>query len=415
MLGPGTGLFNCCIFLALMVILIFQSGDYRVIANPDGGFAQRSGTSFVMNGKPMNLNGFNGYWMMLYASNLSTRAKVTDSFQQASKYGMNIARAWAFSDGGDKPLQYSPGSYNEDMFKGLDFVVSEAGKNGIYVILSFVNNYEEYGGRKQYVEWAKERGQSLTSDDEFYTNPVVKQYYKDHVKAVLTRINSVTGIAYKDDPTIFAWELINEPRCESDSSGAQLQNWIQEMAAYVKSIDSYHLLEVGLEGFYGNSVPQRKQYNPNNLTNILGTDFIANNQVPQIDFATIHIYAEQWLPAPNSSEKEQQIFVDRWIQAHIEDSNSAIKKPIIIGEFGKSYRVNGYSLEKRNNYYEHVYNAIYTNAKSGGPCRGGLFWQLMSQGMANMADGYEIVLEESPSTAQIIADQSHKIISLTVT
>lgn len=62
------------------------------------------------------------------------------------------------------------------------------------------------------------------------------------------------------------------------------------MAAYVKSIDGIdHLLEVGLEGFYGESMPQRKQFNPGFQ---VGTDFISNNQVPQIDFATIHLYPE---------------------------------------------------------------------------------------------------------------------------
>lgn len=71
-----------------------------------------------------------------------------------------------------------------------------------------------------------------------------------------------------------------------------MQEWIKEMAAHVKSIDNHHLLEVGLEGFYGESVPERQKYNPNN--NPVGTDFITNNQIPDIDFATIHIYPEQW-------------------------------------------------------------------------------------------------------------------------
>ncbi|KVI03426.1 Glycoside hydrolase, catalytic domain-containing protein [Cynara cardunculus var. scolymus] len=44
--------------------------------------------------------------------------KVTDAFQEASKLGMNVVRTWAFSDGGRKPLQTSPGCYNEDTFKG---------------------------------------------------------------------------------------------------------------------------------------------------------------------------------------------------------------------------------------------------------------------------------------------------------
>jgi len=68
-----------------------------------------------------------------------------------------------------------------------------------------------------------------------------------------------------------------------------LQDWVNEMAAHVKSIDNYHLLEIGLEGFYGDS---KKESNPGSY--LFGTDFISNNQIPHIDFATIHLYPEQW-------------------------------------------------------------------------------------------------------------------------
>ena len=43
------------------------------------------------------------------------------------------------------------------------------------------------------------------------------------LQTVLTRRNTITGIEYRNDPTIFAWELINEPRCMSDASGDTLQ------------------------------------------------------------------------------------------------------------------------------------------------------------------------------------------------
>lgn len=66
--------------------------------------------------------------------------------------------------------------------KGLDFVVSEARNYGIKLILSLVNNYNDYGGKQQYVDWARNMGQNLTSDDDFFTNDVVKGYYKNHIK-----------------------------------------------------------------------------------------------------------------------------------------------------------------------------------------------------------------------------------------
>lgn len=63
------------------------------------------------------------------------------------------------------------------------------------------------------------------------------------------------------------------------------------MAPYVKSIDSNHLLGVGMEGFYGDSIPDRKQYNPGYQ---VGTDYITNHQVNEIDFASIHAYPDSW-------------------------------------------------------------------------------------------------------------------------
>lgn len=42
-------------------------------------------------------------------------------------------------------------------------------------------------------------------------------------QTILTRKNSITGIQYRDDPAIFGWELINEPRCLTDASGDTLQ------------------------------------------------------------------------------------------------------------------------------------------------------------------------------------------------
>lgn len=66
--------------------------------------------------------------------------------------------------------------------KGLDFVISEAKKYGIQLVLSLVDNYEALGGKRQYVEWARGQGQSIASDDDFFTNPVVKGYYKNHIK-----------------------------------------------------------------------------------------------------------------------------------------------------------------------------------------------------------------------------------------
>ncbi|KAL8230977.1 hypothetical protein R6Q57_000755 [Mikania cordata] len=195
------------------------------------GYVQIKGTNFVINGSPFMFNGFNAYWMMNVATDPSQRSKVNQVLQDAANAGLSVCRTWSFADGPDeKVLQISPEVYNERVFQGLDFVVAEARKYGLRLIISFVNNYKDFGGRPQYIEWARCSGVQIHSDDEFYTNPTVKGYYKNHVERVITSVNTITNIAYRDDTTIMSWELINEPRCQVDNSGRMVNDWVQEMA-----------------------------------------------------------------------------------------------------------------------------------------------------------------------------------------
>ncbi|XP_015968755.1 mannan endo-1,4-beta-mannosidase 4 [Arachis duranensis] len=394
-------------FMVAVVVVQLQHVSCNGVGVGGNGFVQRSGTNFVVNGKRFYFNGFNAYWLMYMGTDPSTRSKVTTTLQQASIHGLRVARTWAFNDGPNyRALQISPGTYDENVFRGLDFVVSEARKYGVRLILSFVNNWKDFGGKNQYVQWAREHGgQNVNNEDDFFSNPVAKQYYKNHIKAVVGRRNTITGVAYKDDPTIFAWELMNEPRSQSDYSGKVIKEWVIEMAAFVKSIDTNHLLEVGLEGFYDET---RKQFNPG--FQLVGTDFISSNQVPQVDFATIHLYPDEWMAGANEVAKGE--FVDKWIKAHIEDTQKILGKPIVVGEFGKSSKTPGYSVAERDSYMRKIYDAIFTSASSGGPCAGGLFWQLMAQQMDGFRDGNEIIFQESPSTTKIIDQQSYRMSSI---
>ncbi|XP_021992167.1 mannan endo-1,4-beta-mannosidase 5 [Helianthus annuus] len=383
------------IFLAFSLYMSFLGCVYEArIYTGKGAFVRTKGSNFVVNGSPFLFNGFNAYWMMNVAADPSERYKVSQVLQDAANAGLSVCRTWAFADGGGyNALQITPGVYNELVFQGLDFVVAEARKYGIRLILSFVNNFKDFGGRPQYVEWARNSGVQVSSYDDFYTNPIVKGYYKNHVQSVITRINKITQIAYSQDPAIMAWELINEPRSQSDYSGRTINDWVQEMALFVKSLDRYHLLEIGMEGFYGDTMPERKQINPGYQ---VGTDFISNNLIREIDFATIHAYPPKWLSGKD--EDSQMAFMQRWMWSHFKDSRTILKKPLVIAEFGKSSKDPGYNIHKRDSYMRDVYRNIYMEARSGGTVGGGLVWQLMADGMGSYGDGYEIILSENPST-----------------
>ena len=105
------------VFLVLYMIL--ERGILllpQVEAAAADGFVKVRGVQLMLNGRPYYANGYNAYWLMYMASDPSQRNKVSSVFQKGTNHGLNIARTWAFSDGGYKPLQYSPGFYNEDLF-----------------------------------------------------------------------------------------------------------------------------------------------------------------------------------------------------------------------------------------------------------------------------------------------------------
>ncbi|MBA0628468.1 hypothetical protein Godav_023191 [Gossypium davidsonii] len=373
----------------------------------DWQMVQAKGNQFVVNGQPFYVNGFNTYWLMVFAADQSTRGKVSELFQQASSVGLTVCRTWAFNDGQWRALQKSPSVYDEEVFKALDFVVSEAKKYKIRLILSLVNNWDAYGGKAQYVKWGNASGLNLTSDDEFFSHPTLRSYYKSHVKAVLNRVNTFTNITYKNDPTIFAWELMNEPRCTSDPSGDTLQSWIAEMAAYVKSLDAKHMVEIGLEGFYGPSAPARTQFNPNSYATQVGTDFIRNHQALGVDFASVHIYADSWI-SPTISDAHLE-FTKSWMEAHIEDAEKYLGMPVIFSEFGVSRKDPGYNSSYRDTLIMTVYKTLLNSTKKGGSGAGSLLWQLFPDGTDYMDDGYAIVLAKSPSTSNLISLHSTRV------
>ncbi|KAK3118249.1 hypothetical protein QOZ80_9BG0696220 [Eleusine coracana subsp. coracana] len=399
---PRVSLLHC-----LFVVSCVMPPDAAAAAPDEWAMVERRGPHLWASGRPFVVHGFNTYWLMYFAADPATRPAVTAALAEAADAGLNVCRTWAFNDGGDRALQIRPFSYDEEVFQALDFVISEARKHKIRLILSFCNNWEDYGGKAQYVRWGKEAGLELTSDDDFFSDLTVKSYYKAFVKAVLTRTNTITNEAYKDDPTILAWELINEPRCRSDPSGDTLQVWIEEMASYVKSIDSVHLLEIGVEGFYGPSTPELSYVNPDAYSANAGTDFIRNHRVPGIDLASVHVYSDTWLP--HSVEDLHLNFVKTWMQQHIDDAANLLRMPILIGEFGVSLKDGKFNNEFREVFMKTVYDIFLSSWKAGVIGGGCLVWQLFPESAEHMDDGYAVIFAKSPSTLNLLANHSRSL------
>ncbi|XP_077251051.1 mannan endo-1,4-beta-mannosidase 2-like isoform X1 [Tasmannia lanceolata] len=409
----GNGLLYPVLGFASCVAFIYMSfGNLRFhFEEPKMGFVERNGTQFFLDGRAFYVNGWNSYWLMDQAVEEFSRPRVRAMLQAGAKMGLTVCRTWAFNDGAYHALQISPGRFDERVFKALDRVIAEAQRHGIKLLLGLVNNLQAFGGKTQYVKWAWEEGIGLSSsNDSFFFDPSIRNYFKTYLKTVLTRKNTITGVEYRNDPTIFAWELINEPRCISDASGDTLQDWIEEMAGFVKSIDRNHLLTLGLEGFYGPKSPEKLSVNPGEWASVLGSDFIRNSKTSTIDFTSVHIYPDHWFLDQELDEKLK--YVSKWVISHIDDGNTVLKKPVMFTEFGFSNTNKNFEPSQRDAFYKTIYDIIYESARKNGSGAGALVWQFLVGGMEEYNDDFGIVPWERSATFKLITEQSCQLAAI---
>jgi mannan endo-1,4-beta-mannosidase len=140
----------------------------------------------------------------------------------------------------------APGKFNEEAFRTLDKVLQIANEVGVRVIIPFVDNWRWWGGVREYAAFSgKQR-------DAFWTDPEVIGDFKKTIQFVVYRKNTFTGVQYKDDKAIMAWETGNELLAPF--------SWTKEIAAYVKSLDKNHLV---VEGTLAREISKEALEDPN--------------------------------------------------------------------------------------------------------------------------------------------------------
>jgi mannan endo-1,4-beta-mannosidase len=296
--------------------------------------------SFELNGEPFCFSGTNNYYIIY-----QPKPMVDDVLQSAKDLGLPVIRTWGFIDVGSPDgsvphvdtagdgtkngvyfqswdTEHKRPAYNDgdNGLSRLDYAIAKAGELGLKIIVVLTNNWRDFGGMDQYLTWY-----GKSAHHEFYTAPEVKQAYRDWAAHLVTRVNSVNGKTYKDDPTIFAWELANEPRCKGTGPGspgwtnATMVGWAGEMSAYIKSIDPNHLVSVGDEGFL-NGGGDHWTYKAND-----GVDHAALTALPGVDFGTFHMYPEDW--------GADARWADNWIIDH-QRVGRELGKPSVLEEYG---------------------------------------------------------------------------------
>ena len=290
-------------------------------------------------------------------------------------------------------LQLEPGVYNDTVLRGLDYLLAQMAERDMHAVLYFNNSWEWSGGYGQYLEWAG-NGRALLPSVDGYENYVdhvsrfvkdekAKELYYNHVKNIVTRTNTVTGNPYIEDPTIFSWQIGNEPRAFARDSvtKAAFADWMCTSASLIKSLDPNHMVSSGSEGLYGCEVDMEL--------------FEKIHAHEDFDYLNVHIWPLVWRWVTKDTFADSVCVANRmtekYLTAHFPVAER-LGKPIVLEEFGyprdgaKAFEGeaekfwDGVSLSKdsstaaRDAYYSYVFGRLISARENGEPLAGVNFW-----------------------------------------
>ncbi len=367
------------IALSLIIISCTGRGGSDIISIEDG--------QFIKNGSPYYFVGTNFWYGPILASEGSggDRDRLTRELDSLCSMGVRNLRVLVGSDGErgvytkvEPTLQYAPGKYNDTLLRGLDYFLVELGKRDMEAVLYLGNAWEWSGGYSQYLKWAgygdiplpRVAGYNEYVDyvSNFMKSDSARGMFRRYVMDIVSRTNTVTGKAYRDDPAIFSWQICNEPRPFGEENKETFRTWLTETAEIIKAIDPNHLVSVGSEGKYGCEVDL-------GLWEEIGRS-------PYIDYLNIHIWPFNWgwTSRDDMNDGTAQPAIDfslEYLDEHMEVARR-LHKPLVVEEFGFPRDSVGFSrstsVSMRDRYYEAMLSQMTGQKASGSMLAGFNFW-----------------------------------------
>jgi len=365
-----------------------------------GTFVRVVGQRFLLDGKPYRFAGTNLWYGAYLASFAAGRDRLRRELDALAALGVNNLRVLGASELSPLKNSLRPAfrtakpPYSEKYLRSLDVLLAEMAKRHLKAVLYLNNFWEWSGGMATYLYWTN-GGHYIDMNDpahpwpefpdftaQFYASPRAVALYRDYVGAMIARTNSVTGIVYRDDPTIMAWQLANEPRPGGSLAHAQFDAfyaWISEMAAFIKARDPNHLVSTGNEGLKGC---------------LESEDCVRRaNTPPAIDYLTFHIWPLNWSWIdPKDLARTYgpcEANTRDYVATHLRLAGQ-LNKPAVVEEFGfprdgGDYGL-GVSTSFRDRFYDLVYGLVLESAHAGGPIAGSNFWAWGGAGRAQHAD-----------------------------
>lgn len=356
---------------------------------------------FVEGDKKVSYIGTNFWYGAILASDGTggDRVRLDKELDTLKSLGINNLRVLVGGDGPDgvptriePTLQKLPCVYNDTILTGLDYLLAELAERDMKAVLYINNAWEWSGGFGMYLEWAtgvpalipaeSGYGAFMKSMADFNINEDAQNLFFDHLRNIVSRTNSITGVPYVDDPTIFSWQICNEPRPFSTYPEVVdgFVSWIAEAAGIIREIDPNHLISTGNEGAMGCNDGDYE------LVERL-------NACEDIDYITAHIWPYNWSwvssDCPQDGIETALKNTAEYIDRHMEIARR-LGKPLVIEEFGfprDDFRFEaGSPVEGRDRLYEYVFDRVVESAAAGDVLAGANFWTW--GGFARQTEGH---------------------------
>ncbi len=293
-------------------------------------------------------------------------------------------------------LQPTPGEYNDQLLDGLDYFMAQLAERDMSAVLYLANAWEWSGGFTQYLMWSGELSEDFDPENcswteyraaatQFVRSDKARALLDNHIKFILSRTNRYTGLKYTDDPTIFSWQLCNEPRAFSEESKEYLVDWVDKTSTLIRSLDENHMISTGNEGRMGCEGDIDL--------------FERIHALDNISYINAHMWALNWSwidkndiagTIDSAIEKSKS-----YLAEHIAIAEK-LQKPLVFEEFGlprdEAAIERGTPTTHRDRLYSTVFEMITESAAEGGTFAGCNFWAW--GGEAEQIPGQEFWLKD---------------------
>ncbi|WP_231757836.1 glycoside hydrolase 5 family protein [Microbulbifer elongatus] len=387
--------------LALTVAVVIAGCDHRQAT--EAGTATAPATAFVrvqdghfeLNGRPYHFTGAN-YWYGAYLA-ATDPERLTRELDLMAAQGIDNLRVLALSEQSSlsrsvKPaVVNAPGQLNETLLQGLDRLLAEMHARDMKAVLYLTNFWQWSGGMSQYLVWHQNAAlddpdvsgkwdEYIESTTDFYRCAPCQKQYLDTAATLTQRQNTITGTPYRDDPTIMAWQLANEPRSGGATYNATRATdyirWVQDSAETLDRLAPNQLVSTGSEGLAG--------------TQQQADVYLQAHDTDAIDYLTVHLWIKNWGWFDSSNpESTYPVAVDKatdYLSRHIAFAKQQ-EKPLVLEEFGVERDGGSFSPEASTEYRDRflalIYKTIEQSSRTGGPLVGSNIWTFGGYGRSN--------------------------------